>query len=135
MNGKNRILVCINDSTLALQIKIFLEGKGFYVFEPISTGDELIREALNHYPTLIISDITLKGEIDGIEAISRLSGIMKVPYIFITDSKEDISLIKSYYLNPVEIFTKPVELEKLNFLLTNYIDIEENAQHSDYYLG
>lgn len=135
MESKNRILVCINDSSLALQIKTFLEGKGFYIFDPISSGDELIREALNYYPTLIISDITLRGEIDGIEAISRLSGFMKVPYIFFSDSKDDVSLIESYFLTPVDIFTKPVELENLYLILSHYFDTVKDTQHSDYYLG
>ena len=81
MNKKNNILVC-SRSNFSIKIKSFLEEKGMQVLDLISSGDELIECALNFYPSLIITDITLKGEIDGIETISRISGITKIPYIF-----------------------------------------------------
>ena len=132
---ENKILVCSHDLSSALKIKIFLEEKGYYVFDPISSGDELIEAALKHYPTLIISDITLKGEIDGIEAISRISGITKIPYIFVADGKENISLIKSYYLHPINVFIKPVDLDELHLFVNDNTRNLNYAAHSDYYLG
>ncbi|MCL5028607.1 MAG: response regulator [Bacteroidetes bacterium] len=132
---ENKILVCSHDLSSALKIKIFLEEKGYYVFDPISSGDELIEAALKHYPTLIISDITLKGEIDGIEAISRISGITKIPYIFVADGKENISLIKSYYLHPINVFIKPVDLNELHLYVNDNTRILNYTAHSDYYLG
>lgn len=132
---ENKILVCSHDFSSALKMKIFLEKKGFYVFDLISTGDELIEAALKYYPSLIISDITLKGEIDGIEAISRISGITKIPYIFVTNGEENISLIKSYFLHPVNVFIKPVDLNELHLSLNNKISIINYSMHSNYYLG
>ncbi len=132
---KNKILVCSRDLASALKIKIFLEKKGFYVFDLISTGEELIEAALKNYPSLIISDITLKGDIDGIEAISRLSGITKIPYIFVTDTKENISLIQSYYLHPVSVINKPVDLGELHLSVSDNIGIINHVMHGDYYLG
>lgn len=135
MNNKHKILVCINDLSFAKRVKTFLEEQGLYVFGLISSGDELIRDALDYYPSLIISDITLRGEIDGIEAISRLSGILKIPYIFLAEEKEDVNLIKSYFLNPLETFTKPVDIEELHSRIVRYVDAEKETFHSDYYLG
>ena len=132
---KNKILVCSRDLASALKIKIFLEKKGFYVFDLISTGEELIEAALKNYPSLIISDITLKGDIDGIEAISRLSGITKIPYIFVTDTKENISLIQSYYLHPVSVINKPVDLGELHLSVSDNIGIINHVMNGDYYLG
>ena len=132
---KNKILVCSRDLVSALKIKIFLEKKGFYVFDLISTGEELIEAALKNYPSLIISDITLKGDIDGIEAISRLSGITKIPYIFVTDTKENISLIQSYYLHPVSVINKPVDLSELHLSVSDNFGIINHVIHGDYYLG
>jgi CheY-like chemotaxis protein len=132
---ENKILVCGRDLSSSLKIKIFLEKKGLYVFEPISSGDELIEVALKHYPSLIITDIVLKGEIDGIEAISRLSGITNIPYIFISDGEENISLIQSYYLHPVNVLLKPVDLNELHLFVNDNIGITNRTMLSDYYLG
>jgi DNA-binding response OmpR family regulator len=133
--NKNKILVCSKDLSLALKIKIFLEVKGFHVLDLITSGNDLITTTLNHYPSLIITDINLVGEIDGIEAISRLSGITKIPYIFIANSEENISLVQSYYLNPIKIFFKPVDLNELYFFVNDSIGIINEIQHSDYFLG
>jgi len=133
--NKNKVLVCSNDLTLALKIKIFLELKGFHVLYLISSGDDLIKITLNQYPSFIISDITLKGDLDGIEAISRLSGITKIPYIFVANSNENISLVQSYYLNPVKILIKPVDLNELYSFVNDSTGFINEIQHTEYYLG
>lgn len=133
--NKSKVLVCSNDLTLALKIKIFLELKGFHVLDLISSGDDLIKITLNQYPSLIISDITLKGDLDGIEAISRLSGITKIPYIFVANSNENISLVQSYYLNPVKILIKPVDLNELYSFVNDSTGFINETQHTEYYLG
>jgi len=135
MVNKSKVLVCSNDLTLALKIKIFLELKGFHVLDLISSGDDLIKITLNQYPSLIISDITLKGDLDGIEAISRLSGITKIPYIFVANSNENISLVQSYYLNPVKILIKPVDLNELYSFVNDSTGFINEIQHTEYYLG
>jgi len=133
--NKSKVLVCSNDLTLALKIKIFLELKGFHVLDLISSGDDLIQITLNQYPSLIISDITLKGDLDGIEAISRLSGITKIPYIFVANSNENISLVQSYYLNPVKILIKPVDLNELYSFVNDSTGFLNGIQHTEYFLG
>jgi DNA-binding response OmpR family regulator len=133
--NKIKILVCSSDLSLALKIKVFLEVKGLHVLNLVSTGDDLIKTTLNQYPSIIISDITLKGDIDGIEAISRLSGVTKIPYIFVADSNENISLVQSYYLNPVKILIKPVDLNELYFFINDNTGFQNEIQQSGYYLG
>ena len=84
LNRKRRILICEDELATAYSIKAFLEKKGFDIHEPVSSGRQLMETATNYFPSLIISDITLSGELDGIEAISRINELIKIPYIFIT---------------------------------------------------
>jgi len=135
MNKSNRILLCSNDLVSSKSMKLSLEKKGFGVLDIISSGQELITSALNIYPSLIITDIALKGEIDGIETISRIASITKIPYIFIADSTDQISLIDSYYLSPVKVLTKPINSDEIYFFVNDTIGFANNNQHSNYYLG
>jgi DNA-binding response OmpR family regulator len=135
IHKKNNILICSKNLGPSLRIKLFLEEKGFSVFDIISSGDELIKSILTSFPSLVITDITLKGEIDGIEAISRVSGITKVPYIFISENTDNISLIDSYYLNPLKVFTLPVDMDELYFYVNDCIGFIDDTQYSNYYLG
>lgn len=135
MDKKNKILVCSNDLASSVKLKLYMEEKGLQVLDIVSSGDELIESALHFYPSLIITDITLKGEIDGIETISRISGITKIPYIFITDSEDQISLIQSYYLYPVKVLSKPVNMDELYFFVNDSIGFTNDAHQSSYFLG
>ncbi len=72
-------------------------------------------------PSLIITDINLNGQLDGIEAIARLESNYKIPYIFITAFDDFSRLITSYYLNPISIIRKPIDQ-------TNLYESVEKAQ-------
>ena len=78
-----------------------------------SANRKLLTAALYNFPSMIITDISLKGQLDGIEAMARISEIMEIPYIFITGFTDYISLIKSYSLHPFRIFKKPFDLNLL----------------------
>ena len=135
MDKKTKVIICSNDLISSLRIKSFLEKKGLHVLGLVSSGEGLIESVLNFYPSLIITDITLKGEIDGIETISRISGITKIPYIFITDSADQISLIQSYYLYPVKVFAKPIDLDELYFFVNDCTGFSADTHQSSYFLG
>jgi len=135
LNEKRKILICEDELITAIDIKQFLEKKDFYVYNPVTTGRELMECATDYFPSLIISDITLKGELDGIEAISRISELVKIPYIFITGYPEYMSLIDSYFLKPVNTFVKPLDLNKLYLSLSQSLFHSSNERPSYYYLG
>lgn len=135
MSKKSKVLICSKDLSLSLKLKLFLEDKGIQVLDLVSSGDELIESALKFYPSLIITDIILKGELDGIESISRISGITKIPYIFITDHADQLSLIQSYFLYPVKVFNKPVDPDELYFFVNDSIGYSKDEHQSSYFLG
>lgn len=135
MLEKRKILICEDELITAISIKQFLEKNDFFVYDPVTSGRQLMEHATNYFPSLIISDITLKGELDGIEAISRISELVKIPYIFITGYPEYISLIESYFLKPIKVFVKPIDLNRLYFTITQSIRRPPNDRPSYYYLG
>jgi two-component system, response regulator PdtaR len=132
---KSKILLCEDDLITAMSIKQFLERNDFYVYEPVTSGRKLIEEAIHYFPSLIISDIVLKGDIDGIEAISRISQLVKIPYIFITGFSDYTSLIDMYFLKPLKIFLKPINLEKLCTTIDESIGHLQKEIPYQYHLG
>ena len=113
MQSEQNILLGEDDLITAKTIKVFMEKNDSKIIKIVESGEDLITAALYEYPSMIITDISLKGQLDGIEAISRISEIMEIPYIFITGFTDYISLIKSYNLHPFRIFTKPFDLNLL----------------------
>ena len=67
-----RILVVEDESLVAKDIQNMLISLGYEVIDVVSTGEEAIRLAESTSPDLVLLDIVLKGEIDGIVAARRI---------------------------------------------------------------
>jgi len=127
------VLLGEDDLITARCIKSNIERKGFRVIHIVESGEELIKSALYECPSLIITDISLKGQLDGIEAIARVSEIREIPYIFITGYIDNITLIRSYNLRPYYTFLKPFDFNVLNKTVEEMFETAENV--TSYYLG
>ena len=65
--SKNVILVVEDDSIEAMDIKKILESAGYNVSEIVTTGEEALKNISKSKPDLILMDIGLKGDKNGIE--------------------------------------------------------------------
>ena len=127
------VLLGEDDLITAKCIKSSIEKKGFKVIHIVESGEELLTSALYECPSLIVTDISLKGQLDGIEAMARVSEIREIPFIFITGYADYISLIKSYNLRPQHIFLKPIDMNLFNKKVEEMFEVDENV--TSYYLG
>jgi len=133
----SKILLCEDDLIFAMSLKNFLEQRGYELHKITSSGEDLIYASLLYAPSLIIADITLKGELDGIEAMARIEEIKKIPFIYITGHSEYLSLINSYNLSPLRVFIKPIDMNELADTIDEVLHIHVPAESvsSNYYIG
>jgi DNA-binding NarL/FixJ family response regulator len=113
MDIQKTILIAEPDNLVALEIKNYLETLDLEVHPILSRGEDLMDKAQTLDPSLIITDINLFGQLDGVEVIARLEGKYKIPYIFIVAADDYSRLIESYYLNPISIIKKPIRFNEL----------------------
>ena len=113
MKESMKILIAEVDTKIVSQLKNYLVPLGHKVYPAVARGEDLMEQVKLLNPSLIITDINLNGQLDGIEAIARLESIYKIPYIFITSFDDFSRLINSYYLNPVSIIKNPVDQANL----------------------
>ena len=76
------ILVVEDESIVAIDIQNILENLGYKVPAIADTGNEAIQKADESKPCLVLMDIRLKGEIDGIEAAEQILSRFDIPVIF-----------------------------------------------------
>ena len=119
MEKKNEILIAEDDSIIALDIRKYLEGLGYNISDVVCKGEELLAKARQKKPALIISDINLKGELDGIEAIARLTESSTVPYIFVTAYDDYKRVVEIYHLEPLAFLKKPINYNELSDCVGN----------------
>ena len=78
------ILIVEDELLIAKNTAKKLNTFGYNVMKIVSTGQAAIDFVANEKPDLILMDIAIKGEIDGIETASQIKGVCDVPIIFTT---------------------------------------------------
>ncbi|MCI0497337.1 MAG: PAS domain S-box protein [Thermoplasmata archaeon] len=106
---KTRILVVEDEKIVAKDIQFRVRGLGFTVPAIAATGEEAVEKARQLNPDLILMDIKLKGEMDGIEAAGRIREFLDIPIIFLTAYSDRKTLERAKYTEPFGYILKPFE--------------------------
>lgn len=105
---KARILLVEDEPLAALEMQETLEGIGYEVHAPLSSGDEVLTAVMAWKPDLIIMDIHLKSYIDGVDAVSRLRLVSQVPVIYVTAYSGRSVEDRARGTNPADFLEKPL---------------------------
>ncbi|MFP4113936.1 MAG: response regulator [Spirochaetota bacterium] len=106
--SKRRILIVEDEAIVALAIRHRLESLGYAVDRTVASGDDAIRSISESQPNLVLMDIMIDGDMDGIEAAARIRGEHSVPIIYITGNSDPATLARARATNPQAILIKPV---------------------------
>lgn len=109
-----KILIVEDDIDTVVLIKDILKKLEYDVAGSVSTGKEAIQKTLADHPDLVLMDILLEGEIDGVEAARQIHEHLDIPIIYIT-SYEDEELLKRVKLtDPNGYILKPFRQRDLH---------------------
>ncbi len=110
---KARVMVVEDERVVALAIAKCLQKMGHTVPATVSTGEEAVRRAEELDPDLILMDIRLAGEVDGVEAASRIARTRQIPVIYLTAYSDDKTLERARVTEPFGYILKPFEEKSL----------------------
>ena len=85
--SSNRILVLEDEALVASDIKDRLTRKGYHVLGVADTGEQAVASARELKPDVVLSDIRLTGEMDGIEAADCIRRELDTPVVFLTGAE------------------------------------------------
>ncbi len=112
MTGE-RILVVEDEGIVAQEISSRLKHLGYEVICDIATGDEAVKKATEDRPDLVLMDIMLKGEMDGVEAAGLIRSRLGIPVIYLTAYGDDDTLERAKETGPFGFLLKPFEEREL----------------------
>ncbi len=104
---KIKILVVEDESILALDIQGYLQSFGYEVAAVADTCDGAVKLATKHKPDLVLMDIHLKGEMDGIDAGEQIWRTLRIPVIYLTAYAEKSTLERAKKTMPYGYILKP----------------------------
>jgi len=117
-----KILVVEDERIIALNVRESLESLGYIVPAIVASGEKAVEKALALRPDLVLMDIRLKGNIDGIQAAEQIWESLSIPVIYVTGHSDKSTLERAKITAPFGYILKPVKEQEL------YVAIETALQ-------
>ena len=111
---KKKIFIVEDESIVSLEIQSRVKHLGYSVSGTAAYGDEAIRKVIDLKPDLILMDIRIKGELDGIETAAEIKKIYEVPIIFLTAYADPVTIQRAKITDPFGYIIKPFEERELH---------------------
>jgi CheY-like chemotaxis protein len=115
----NRVTVLIveDEPDVAYILTHTVNRLGFSVVGCEDTGERAITIAKNEKPDIVLMDIKLAGELDGIETAEQISKTLKIPVIFVTALTDDQTLERVAVSAPYGFILKPFRDDELRAVI------------------
>ncbi|MDA8427218.1 MAG: response regulator [Treponema sp.] len=107
------IAIVEDEYIVALDIRSFLERSGYRIAGIFSSGEELLARYEELDPELIIMDIKIRGELDGVETASRIHESYRTPVVLLTAYADDETIERAKLTQPFGYLLKPFEEREL----------------------
>jgi two-component system, response regulator PdtaR len=107
MSSVPRILIVDDDTIITHLISRMLQKKGYNIVGTVSSGEEAVLKSADLNPDLVIMDIGLSGQMDGIAAARYIFQLFQFPIIFITGTDDEKLLEHARCSQPYGIIFKP----------------------------
>ena len=121
MSKAFNILVVEDESIIAMAMGIMLGKAGHRVCAKASSCEDAIALARLHRPELILMDIRLEGDLDGIDAARKIREFLPSPIIFMSGYLDRSTRERAAALQPLAFLAKPVQLVDLDPLLSGLL--------------
>lgn len=110
-----KILVIEDEKIISSKIRKSLQKLGYSVSEITNSGEEAIKKVAETHPHLVLIDVCLAGEVDGVHIADIIHNRFHVPVIYLTDSSEYKTLYKNQLSEPFCYIVKPFIESDLHF--------------------
>jgi PAS domain S-box-containing protein len=103
------VLIVEDEHIVALDMKFRLQKLGYAVSGHAKSGEEAIEKAHEFKPDVILMDIRLHGDIDGIEAAGEIRKSLDIPVVYVTANTDTEILQRAQRTNALGYVVKPFQ--------------------------
>src|SRR5512140_1988055 len=104
-----QIMIVEDQGIVAQDLRNTLLGLGYSVPAVVSTGPEAIARAEELHPDLILMDIVLHGDLDGVETAREIRRRADIPIVYLTAYADERTLERAKRTGPFGYIIKPFE--------------------------
>jgi CheY-like chemotaxis protein len=117
-----KILVVEDESIVALDIRNRLKRLGYVVVGVADTGEDAVYLAHLHLPDVVLMDIRLKGDMDGIAAAMHILRQQESAVIYLTASMDEPTVQRAQTYAPAPFLAKPFDISELHDMIETLIN-------------
>lgn len=103
-----RVLVVEDEWVVAIDVRDCLEGLGYRVVAIATSGEEAIAKSRELRPDVVLMDIRLEGEIDGVQAAQQIWQELRIPIIYATGYSDHATVDRATATEPFGYILKPI---------------------------
>ena len=108
------ILIVEDERIVARDLAGTLEKLGYAVSGVVASGEDAVEHATRERPDLVLMDIVLAGEMNGVDAAMAIRNQLDIPVIYLTAYADDATLQKAKVTEPFGYLIKPFEERELH---------------------
>ncbi|MCQ1539526.1 response regulator [Methanocalculus taiwanensis] len=103
----NSVWIVEDESIVAMDLKSRLQSRGYDVLGISGSGEDAVEKIRQHKPDIVLMDIVLKGEMDGITAAGIVREELRIPVVYLTAYADTQTLDRAKQTEPYGYIIKP----------------------------
>ncbi len=113
-----KVLIVEDDFMLSMINRKYVELMGHVVVDSVTNGADAIDAAKKHSPDVILMDLRLDGDMDGIQAMIEIAKFSEAKAIYLTGNSDEENKGRAQETNMLAFCVKPVHFEQLQQLFS-----------------
>ena len=122
------ILIVEDESIVALEIQQYVRSLGYSVISTVSNALDCLHYINSEKIDLILMDVYIKGDVDGIACASEIKSLHDIPIIYITAFSDEDTLERAIETNPSAYLVKPFNRNELKVALRISLNRTKNRE-------
>lgn len=104
-----RIFIVEDESVVAWYLQEDLENMGHEIVDSVASGEEAMQLIVETQPELVLMNIRLQGQMDGIATAAQIRKDFNIPVVYLTAHADDATLGRAIATNPYGYLVKPFQ--------------------------
>ena len=109
-----RILIVEDENIVAEEVRLRLKNLGYTIAAIASSGEEAIEKVIATHPDLVLMDIQLQEEMDGVDVAEHIHAHFDIPIIYLTSYSDNDTFQRAKIAEPFGYIIKPFEERELH---------------------
>jgi DNA-binding response OmpR family regulator len=130
MSEETVVVIVEDDPNIADLVELYLRREGYRPYQA-GTGERALEVIEERRPRLVLLDIGLPGELDGIDVCRRVRSESDVPIIFLTARDDEIDRVLGLELGADDYVTKPFSPREVVARVKAILRRADQAAHRD----